>query len=89
MRNVLAHVCKSRRRVVLCFHRHGLRRGNTPGRKRAMARRRRPDDDSMFALLARSCSNRTKNWAVQRARYMTIISQMSDDSLISLPAVAR
>ncbi|RUW82249.1 MAG: IS256 family transposase, partial [Mesorhizobium sp.] len=30
-------------------------------------------------------------WAVQRARYMTLetISQMSDDPLISLPAVAR
>ncbi|MER8930546.1 hypothetical protein [Mesorhizobium sp. M0859] len=30
-------------------------------------------------------------WAVQRARYMILetISQMSDDPLISLPAVAR
>ena len=30
-------------------------------------------------------------WAVQRARYMTLetISQMSDDPLVSLPAVAR
>jgi hypothetical protein len=30
-------------------------------------------------------------WAVQRARYMTLetIGQMSDDPLISLPAVAR
>ncbi|RWA62370.1 MAG: hypothetical protein EOQ28_31150 [Mesorhizobium sp.] len=32
-----------------------------------------------------------REWAVQRARYMTLetISQMSDDPLISLPAVAR
>jgi len=30
-------------------------------------------------------------WAVQRARYMTLetISEMSDDPLVSLPAVAR
>lgn len=30
-------------------------------------------------------------WAVQRARYMSLetFSQMSDDPLISLPAVAR
>jgi hypothetical protein len=30
-------------------------------------------------------------WSVQRARYMTLetIGQMSDDPLVSLPAVAR
>jgi hypothetical protein len=30
-------------------------------------------------------------WAVQRARYMTLesVGQLSDDPLISLPAVAR
>ena len=34
---------------------------------------------------------RNDEWAVQRARYLTLetISQMSDDPIISLPAVAR
>ncbi|CDX20888.1 transposase (fragment) [Mesorhizobium plurifarium] len=49
-----------------------------------------PNDDAKSVSLARCCSQKAE-WAVQRARYMPLetISQMSDDPLVSLPAMAR
>jgi putative transposase len=50
-----------------------------------------PNDDAIVRLVGALLLEANDEWAVQRARYMTLetISQMSDDPLISLPAVAR
>src|SRR5262245_39472056 len=50
-----------------------------------------PNDDAIVRLVGALLLEHNDEWAVQRARYMTLetISQMSDDPLISLPAVAR
>ncbi|WP_292226299.1 transposase [Mesorhizobium sp.] len=54
-------------------------------------RRHLPNDDAIVRLVGALLLEQNDEWAVQRARYMTLetISQMSDDPLISLPAVAR
>ena len=50
-----------------------------------------PNDEAIVRLVGALLLEANDEWAVQRARYMTLetISQMSDDPLISLPAVAR
>ncbi len=50
-----------------------------------------PHDDAAIRLVGALLLVQNDEWAVQRARYMTLetISQMSDDPLIWLPAVAR
>jgi transposase-like protein len=49
-----------------------------------------PNDGAIVRLVGALLLEQNDEWAVQRARYMTLetISQMSDDPLISLPAVA-
>ncbi|KEQ02405.1 IS256 family transposase [Pseudorhizobium pelagicum] len=49
-----------------------------------------PNDDAIVRLVGALLLEANDEWAVQRARYMTLetIGQMSDDPLISLPAVA-
>ncbi|AWI59574.1 Transposase for insertion sequence element IS1081 [Sinorhizobium fredii HH103] len=50
-----------------------------------------PNDDAIVRLVGAILLEQNDEWAVPRARYMTLetISQKSDDPLISLPAVAR
>ena len=50
-----------------------------------------PNDNAIVRLVGAFLLEQNDEWAVQRARYMTLetISQMSDDLLVSLPAVAR
>jgi putative transposase len=50
-----------------------------------------PNDEAIIRLVGALILEQNDEWAVQRARYMTLetIGQMSDDPLISLPAVAR
>jgi putative transposase len=50
-----------------------------------------PNDEAIVRLVGALLLEQNDEWAVQRARYMTLetMSQMSDDPQISLPAVAR
>jgi putative transposase len=50
-----------------------------------------PNDDAIVRLVGALLLEQNDEWAVRRARYMTLetISRMSDDPLIGLPAVAR
>jgi putative transposase len=50
-----------------------------------------PSDDAIVRLVGALLLEQNDEWAVRRARYMTLetISRMSDDPLIRLPAVAR
>ncbi len=50
-----------------------------------------PNDDVIVRLVGALLLKQNDEWAVQRATYMTLetISQMSDDPLVSLSAVAR
>jgi putative transposase len=50
-----------------------------------------PNDNAIVRLVGALLLEHNDEWAVQRARYMTLetIAPLSDDPLISLPAVAR
>ena len=50
-----------------------------------------PNDDAIVRLVGALLLEQNDEWAVQRARYMTLetIAPLSDDPLISLPAVDR
>ena len=50
-----------------------------------------PNDEAIIRFVGALLLEQNDEWAVQRARYMTLgtIGHMSDDPLISLPAVAR
>jgi putative transposase len=50
-----------------------------------------PNDEAIVRLVGALLLEQNDEWAVQRARYMTLetMAQMSDDPQISLPAVAR
>ena len=50
-----------------------------------------PNDDAIVRLVGALLLEQNDEWAVQRARYMTLetIAPLGDDPLISLPAVAR
>jgi putative transposase len=50
-----------------------------------------PNDDAITRLVGAILLEQNDEWAVQRARYMTLetIGQISDDPLVSLPAMAR
>src|SRR5690606_21289693 len=49
-----------------------------------------PNDDAIVRLVGALLLEQNDEWAVQRARYMTLetMNQMSDDPLISLPPLA-
>ena len=50
-----------------------------------------PNEDAITRLVGAILLEQNDEWAVQRARYMTLetIAPLSDDPLVSLPAVAR
>ncbi|MCB1041167.1 MAG: transposase, partial [Acidimicrobiales bacterium] len=49
-----------------------------------------PNDDAIVRLVGALLLEHNDEWAVQRARYMTLetMAAMSDDPIISLPAAA-
>jgi transposase-like protein len=50
-----------------------------------------PNDEAIVRLVGALLLEQNDEWAVQRARYMTLetMAPLSDDPLISLPVVAR
>jgi putative transposase len=49
-----------------------------------------PDEDAIVRLVGAILLEQNDEWAVQRARYMTLetIAPLSDDPIVGLPAVA-
>ncbi|MGH0241253.1 transposase, partial [Sinorhizobium meliloti] len=72
-------------------HRSKLHSTNPIERLNGEIKRRTEVVGTIVRLVGAILLEQNDEWAVQRARYMTLetISQMSDDPLISLPAVAR
>jgi hypothetical protein len=50
-----------------------------------------PNDGAIVRLVGALLLEQNDEWAVQRSRYMTLesVAPMTDDPLVSLPAVAR
>ena len=50
-----------------------------------------PNDDAILRLVGAPLLEQNDEWAVQRARYMTLesVGQLKDDPLVSLPTMAR
>jgi len=61
------------------------RRGQTPHRRR----RHLPNDDALVRLVGAILLEQNDEWAVQRARYMTLetMATLSDDAIVGLPAM--
>jgi hypothetical protein len=49
-----------------------------------------PNEDAIIRLMGAILLEQNDEWAVQRARYMTLetIAPLSDDPAVSLPAIA-
>ena len=78
-------------------HRHKLHSTNPLERLNGEIKRRTevvgifPNEAAIVRLVGAILLEQNDEWAVQRARYMTLetIAPISDDPIISLPAVAR
>jgi transposase-like protein len=83
MRTVLAHAGKSGRRVVSAFIATAFAQ-ETPEAARTQWRA------AIVRLVGALLLEQNDEWAVQRARYMTLetIAPLSDDPTVSLPAIA-
>ena len=47
-----------------------------------------PNEDAIIRLVGAILLEQNDEWAVQRARYLTLVAPLSDDPAVSLPAIA-
>jgi transposase-like protein len=89
--DVLAYMTFPREHRVQLHSTNPIERVNREIKRRSEVVGIFPNDDAIIRLVGAILLEQNDEWAVQRSRYMTLetIGQISDDPLVSLPAVAR
>ena len=89
--DVLAYMTFPREHRVQLHSTNPIERVNREIKRRSEVVGIFPNDDAIIRLVGAILLEQNDEWAVQRSRYMTLetIGQISDDPLVSLPALAR
>ena len=89
--DVLAYMTFPREHRVQLHSTNPIERINREVKRRSEVVGIFPNDGAIIRLVGAILLEQNDEWAVQRSRYMTLetIGQISDDPIISLPAVAR
>ena len=89
--DVLAYMTFPREHRVQLHSTNPIERVNREIKRRSEVVGIFPNDDAIIRLVGAILLEQNDEWAVQRSRYMTLetIAQISDDPLVSLPALAR
>ena len=89
--DVLAYMTFPREHRVQLHSTNPIERVNREIKRRSEVVGIFPNDDAIIRPVGAILLEQNNEWAVQRSRYMMLetIGQISDDLLVSLPAVAR